>query len=299
MKIIGQRKIMEELREVLPRLKKEKKVFPHTILYGDRGLGKSRIANYIAKKLKKKFFHINGGSLKNINIENMMFELRENKGGVIFIDEIHSMKNSVAEELYAPMQDQFYIWTPFKGETLEIDIPPFTVVGATTEAGDITKPLFDRFVYHYILQPYSEGELQKILLLNNEKKITEEIAYRIAKLSQGNPRVALNNLRKIENLTDKEITHKVIDKFKYHASLTEEGFTALQIKYIAFLANIGEKVGRNALSSYLQIPKTYIEHNIEPPLLQRGFILRSPGGRKITDKGHNFYIHIIEDKNEN
>jgi len=284
---IGQTKIITELEIAIAISFKEKKVLPHILLYGERGYGKTFLATYIAEKIGSNITVANGGNISKMFVWKVLAEIGE--GDVIFIDEIHSIPISTAEELYLPMQN-------FKMRIGSIDpfslsIKKFTLIGATTEAGEIPKPLFDRFVYHFIMDTYSIEELADIIKLHSTKKIEKDLLQKIAFIAQGNPRTGINYLKRIENLSEGKIVKtKSLEKFIELSGIDEYGLIPLQRKYLTFLKTSAASVGKNVISNVLGLPESYIQNNIEPFLLKQGWISRTKTGRIITKKGLELQI---------
>jgi Holliday junction DNA helicase RuvB len=284
MEYIGQKHIITELSSAIKVCKREKKSLPHTIFYGRRGYGKTRLALWIAEQTKSNSIMFTGGSLKQKTLVSSLVTI--GKGDIMFIDEIHSIPRNVSEDLYAPMQDQKVFYTFPSGKVSKMDIPRFTVIGATTEAGELPSPLLDRFIYQFVMEPYTIEELMAIASLHATKRFTENALGQVAVLAQGNPRLAKNFVITSELQTaKKKVELEDIEKLMYMRQITPDGYNYLQIKYLKLLTELKRPAGKNMLSTYLGMPQTSIENLIEPIFLEKGLIQRTGRGRIITEKG--------------
>jgi Holliday junction DNA helicase RuvB len=293
LKYIGQKHIIEELGSAIEICKKERKPLPHTIFYGRRGWGKTRLALWIADRMKTNTQIFTGGSLKQRNLVASLLVLKRNN--IMFIDEIHSMSRRISEDLYGPMQDQKLFYTYSTGKHKTFTLPPFTVVGATTEEGELPGPLLDRFIYQFVMRPYTIEELMEIAKLHSSKQFTENALGQIAVLAQGNPRLAKNFVIASQLQTDRrKVEEEDIERLMQMREITKEGYNYLQIKYLKLLREFDKPAGKNALSLYLGLPETSVESMLEPIFLSEGLIQRTPRGRVITQKG----LNVLENLNE-
>ena len=284
MEYIGQTRIIEELGEAIKVCKREKKSLPHAIFYGRRGFGKTRLALWVAEQMKANSIMFTGGSLKQRGLYASLSDVK--KDDIMFIDEIHSVPRRVAEDLYAPMQDFQIIFTYPSGAVETLDIPSFTVLGATTEAGELPSPLLDRFVYQFVMAPYRIEELMAIAKLHSTKKFTEDALGQVAVLAQGNPRIAKNFVITSELQTHgNKVGLKDVERLMKMRDITRDGYNYLQVKYLRLLKDLGKPAGKNTLSTYLGMPETSIEGMLEPVFLEKGLIQRTGRGRIITEKG--------------
>lgn len=210
------------------------------------------------------------------------------EGDILFIDEIHRLPRQVEEMLYSAMEDykiDILIGTAEQMKSITMDLPHFTLIGATTREGMLTKPLYDRFQNHYKLEAYTEEDLSKIIQNTAEKydlKIADELALKIAKASRQTPRIA-NNLTK--KIADYSLVHgKITDKSLKDAfeliGINEEGLTLSDQKYLDLLEAAAPKpVGLNTIAAWLGESEDTIQDKIEPFLIQKGYVLRTNSGR--------------------
>lgn len=274
---IGQEKVKKILAKYINRVKELNRQFPHTIFLGNAGLGKTTLARILAKELNYNFTEILASKLTK---EDLIVELVE-KGGLLFLDEIHSLPRNLAEIFYPLMED-------FKYENKFIN--PFTLVGATTELGEIIKdkkPFLDRFKLLLELENYSIEDLKKIAekyILNTygEEFLNKEILEEIARNSRNVPR---NVIRLCENsvmfnASSEKDMREVLTNF----NIIKNGFTVKDLQVLRIL-NSTQVLGAQGLASTLGITFSNYLYFIEPYLLGNGLIARTPKGRMITDKG--------------
>ncbi len=285
--MIGQSSILKELDKAIVTIKREGKILPHILLYGDRGMGKTTLAGFISGKLGTKLTTVNGGMLSKENMGDTFLQLK--KGDILFIDEVHSLKIGSAEELYTPMES-FEFNYYFMGAITKFKVPPFTLIGATTEAGKLPKPLLDRFVYAFIMEKYTEEEMGGIIKLNQKKPADEDALLQLVNLSQGNPRVGINLLISCENLVRDRVTLQTVNELMELRGIRANGLSKLQMDYLSFLNSLNVPVGKNYLATFMSVSESTVEHHIEPLLVQRGLILRGPSGRLITPKAKLLFM---------
>lgn len=285
--MIGQTNIIEELTQSITNIKAGEKVVPHILLYGERGMGKTTLAKWVAEQIDTTFSSINGGAVKKDNLSSTFMKLK--RGDVLFIDEIHSLKLSAAEELYTPMQDFKYNFY-FMKNISELEMHEFTLIGATTEAGKLPKPLIDRFVYSLYMEPYTDEEITEILKLNVTKEVTAEALHQVVALSCGNPRTAINFLISVELFSTGNVNADTIHKLMELRGIDSTGMSNLQMKYLAHLNTLYVPVGRNFLSTLVGISESMISDHVEPLLIHKGFIVRGQNGRLITPKGRLLFV---------
>ncbi|EGR2229506.1 Holliday junction branch migration DNA helicase RuvB [Vibrio parahaemolyticus] len=269
---------------------------PHVVFEGGAGLGKTSIANVTAKELGTNIRIMQGNSIEKLaDLAQNLVVLEA--GDILFIDEIHSLRPFIEEMLYSVMEDyrlDIMIDDGAGGsKPVNINLPQFTLMGATTEIGRLKKPFRERFQYEFTMSQYTEDELALILKLNVGKMYcqfdSDEPAKKIAKASRGVPRVALTHLRKccdwalVEN--DGVINLNIVDKAFELASISEEGLSANDIKYLTALASRTRPTGLKNLAEITSIDKATIENSIEPYLHEQGYIEKLPNGRIITQLG--------------
>ncbi len=294
---IGQSEVKENIKIFVEAAKIRNEALDHVLLYGPPGLGKTTLAFIIAHELGTHIKTASGPSIeKTGDLAAILSSLEP--GDVLFIDEIHRMPRYIEEVLYPAMEDfSLDIIVGSEGNTrnIKIDLPPFTLVGATTRAGDLSAPLRDRFGIISKLQFYTTDELCEIVkrtsrVLNME--IEEDAAYELARRSRGTPRIANRLFKRVRDFA------LVKGNGKIDLDITKEALTRLRIDELGLdktdhdllLAIInkfnGGPVGIEALSSSIGEEVTTIEDVYEPYLLQTGLLKRTTRGRMVTDKAY-------------
>lgn len=294
---IGQTEVKENMRVFIEAAKKREESLDHVLLYGPPGLGKTTMAYIIANELGVGIKTASGPSIeKSGDLAAILSNLEA--GDVLFIDEIHRMPKFIEEILYPAMEDftiDLIIGNEGSTRNIKIDLPPFTLVGATTRAGDLSAPLRDRFGIISKLQFYTTEELTEIVkrtsrVLNME--IDDDAAYELAKRSRGTPRIANRLFKRVRDFALVKGTGKI------DLDITKESLERLHIDKIGLdktdhdllLAIInkfnGGPVGIEALSSSIGEEVTTIEDVYEPYLLQTGLLKRTARGRMVTDKAY-------------
>ncbi len=303
---IGQEEIKENLRIFIEAAKMRGESLDHVLLYGPPGLGKTTLAHIIANELGCNIKTASGPSLeKSGDLAAVLSTLEP--GDVLFIDEIHRMPKFVEEILYPAMEDfelDIIIGTDGKSRSIKIDLPPFTLVGATTRAGDLSSPLRDRFGIVSKLNYYKDNELQEIVKRTGRvlsMNIDDDAALEIARRCRKTPRVANRLFKRVRDFAlvkgtgtiDKEITLESLKRLK----VDEYGLDQIDIEYLEALINKfnGGPVGVETISTAIGEEVTTIEDVVEPFLLQEGFIRRTQRGRLATEKA---YEHLKVAKQE-
>lgn len=301
---IGQDEIKENLRVFIEAAKMRDESLDHVLLYGPPGLGKTTLAHIIANELGTNIKTASGPSLeKSGDLAAVLSNLEP--GDVLFIDEIHRMPKFVEEILYPAMEDfelDIIIGADGKSRSIKIDLPPFTLVGATTRAGDLSSPLRDRFGIISKLNYYKDDELQMIVKRTSRvlsMNISDAAALEIARRCRKTPRVANRLFKRVRDfalvkgtgIIDEEIT---IDSLK-RLKVDEYGLDQIDIEYLEALIHKfnGGPVGVETIATAIGEEVTTIEDVVEPFLLQEGFIKRTPRGRVATDKA---YEHLKIDR---
>ncbi len=311
---IGQSKIKENLKIFLEAAKKRGTSLDHCLFYGPPGLGKTTLAHIIANTLGANLKTTSGPVIeKSGDLAAILTNL--NEGDILFIDEIHRMHASVEEILYPAMEDfklDIIIGQGPSARTIKIDLPPFTLIGATTRAGLLTAPLRDRFGMIFRLEFYSVDELKEIVLRASkllELQIDNKAAEEIARRSRGTPRIAYRILRRMRDFADVlnegYLTEKIADIGLERLEIDHEGFDLSDRKFLYSIINNyeGGPVGLETLAASLSEEKDTIEDVIEPYLIYKGFIKKTPRGRVATRKAYEHlkvpYVKGIPDFLEN
>lgn len=287
--IIGQEKVKEALSIAIKSAQARGDALGHVLIDAPPGLGKTTFSMAISNEIGAKTKQILGGNIKTFkDILPVIANIKKNE--VLFIDEIHRLSKRTTESLYTVLED-FRIDIPSENEKgekeiLSIDLPKFTVIGATTEVGKLPQPFRDRFKLKFSLELYDPISIAKIIKHNcNELSIsmTDEAIIRLARASRGTPRIANALLEWVRDYSiAKSLENVTVDDLK--ASLTMRGIgmdgsTENDRRYMSFLKKIGKPVGISTLESALNIDRETIESVIEPFLLRLNLICKSSKGR--------------------
>ena len=295
---IGQSESKEMLSVYIEACKKRNEALDHCLLYGPPGLGKTTLAQIIANELGVNLKVISGPSVeKSGDLAAVLSTL--NEGDVLFIDEIHRIPRFIEEILYPAMED-YYLDIVIGGEgssrNIKIELPHFTLIGATTRAGDLSSPLRDRFGIISKLNYYTEEELYLIIKRTSrvlKTPITDEAANELAKRSRGTPRIANRLFKRVRDfaLVNGEgiITNDILDDALNRLKVDKVGLD--ETDYNLLLSIIekfnGGPVGLEALASSIGEEASTIEDVYEPYLLQNGYLKRTSRGRMVTDKTYD------------
>ena len=294
---IGQTDVKENIRIFVSAAKMRNEALDHVLLYGPPGLGKTTLAFIIAHELGTNIKTASGPSIeKSGDLAAILSSLEP--GDVLFIDEIHRMPRYIEEILYPAMEDfslDIIVGSEGNSRNIKIDLPPFTLVGATTRAGDLSAPLRDRFGIINKLQFYTVEELTDIVKRTArvlDCRIDEDAAVELAMRSRGTPRIANRLFKRVRDFAmvkgngdiDKEITEEALDRLKVDKmgldNTDRELLSAIITKFN------GGPVGVEAISSSIGEEVTTIEDVYEPFLLQNGLLKRTSRGRVVTDKAY-------------
>ncbi len=296
---IGQEKIKKNLKVFIEASKKRDEALDHILFFGPPGLGKTTIANIISVEMGANIKTTAAPMIEKAgDLAALLTNIEE--GDILFIDEIHRMSPAIEEILYPAMEDfrlDIIIGSGPAAQTVKIDLPRFTLIGATTRAGMLSNPLRERFGMHFRMQFYTPDELGKIVMQAShklEKVAKSEAASEMARRSRGTPRIALRLLKRVrdfaEVLDEKEIS---LERAKYaldQLGVNNLGFDEQDIQLLELLVSAKNKpMGLSTIGAALSEDEGTIEDVLEPYLIANGYIERTARGRIATQKSYEHF----------
>ena len=296
---IGQSKVKQNLKVFIEAAKIRGETLDHVLFYGPPGLGKTTLANIIASEMGANIKMTAAPMIEKAgDLAAILTNLQE--GDALFIDEIHRLSPAIEEILYPAMEDfrlDIIIGSGPAAQTIKIDLPKFTLIGATTKAGSISAPLRDRFGMHFRLQFYEPDELSQIVKRAAEKlkkTCDENASFEIARRSRGTPRIALRLLKRIRDFAEvageKAISHERAKEALNLLGVNELGFDELDIRYLRMLFEARRRpLGLSTIAAGLSEDEGTIEDIIEPYLLAHGYIERTAKGRIASAKSYDSF----------
>lgn len=305
---IGQKKVVQNIDVMVESAKIRNSAMDHALLSGPPGLGKTSLAMIIAKSIGSELHVISGPAIEK---KGDLAAILTNLGprDVLFIDEIHRMNISVEEILYSAMEDyrlDIVIGQGPSARTMQIQVAPFTLIGATTRSGLLSNPLRDRFMAHLHFDFYNHQELSQIVE-NNSKKLNitldKQALKLIAACARGTPRIANRILRRVRDFAlvkgENKISEESVKKSLSLMEIDSYGLDRMDRKILQVIEEYykGGPVGIETLCATLAEDRTTIEDVYEPYLLKEGFLLRTPRGREISQKSREHIINFKDNDN--
>jgi len=296
---IGQEKIKKNLKVFIEASRRRKEALDHILFFGPPGLGKTTLANIIAAEMGANIKTTAAPMIeKSGDLAALLTNIEE--GDILFIDEIHRMSPAIEEILYPAMEDfrlDIIIGSGPAAQTVKIDLPRFTLIGATTRAGMLSNPLRERFGMHFRMQFYTPSELGTIVELASQKldkPAQRDAAQEIARRSRGTPRIALRLLRRVRDFAEVADESEIgLERTRFaldELGVNDIGFDEQDIRLLELLVSAkGKPMGLNTISAALSEDEGTIEDVLEPYLIANGYIERTARGRIATEKTYTLF----------
>lgn len=293
---IGQKKLIQTIQILIASSRKRHHSLDHILFYGPPGMGKTTLANIIANVMESKIKYIQGPLLeKKSDVLAMLANITKNS--IIFIDEIHSINKNIEELLYSAMEEfviDIQIGVDGENKIMRMKLPNFTLIGASTKLAQISTPLQNRFGLIAKMVEYSPTEIMEIIknsAIKLKMNLDDKIVEYIANFTNKTPRIANNILKRIRDfalvLDVKTIDKKIVDQTLDSIGIYKQGLNETSIEYLQLLSSIfkGRSVALDVICGILKENKQTLLHIIEPLLIEKNFLEKTPRGRKITKKG--------------
>jgi Holliday junction DNA helicase RuvB len=296
---IGQEKIKKNLKVFIEASRKRDEALDHILFFGPPGLGKTTLANIISSEMGANIKTTAAPMIEKAgDLAALLTNIEE--GDILFIDEIHRMSPAIEEILYPAMEDfrlDIIIGSGPAAQTVKIDLPRFTLIGATTRAGMLSNPLRERFGMHFRMQFYTPDELAKIVTQASyklEKVAQKEAAEEMARRSRGTPRIALRLLKRVRDFAEVEDESEItLERAKYaldELGVNSLGFDEQDIRLLELLVSAKNKpMGLGTIGAAMSEDEGTIEDVIEPYLIANGYIERTARGRIATQKSYEHF----------
>ncbi|SFV59872.1 Holliday junction DNA helicase RuvB [hydrothermal vent metagenome] len=306
---VGQSKIKRNLKVFIEASKRRDEALDHILFFGPPGLGKTTLANIISNQMDANIKTTAAPMIeKSGDLAALLTNIEE--GDILFIDEIHRMSSAIEEILYPAMEDfrlDIIIGSGPAAQTVKIDLPRFTLIGATTRAGMLSNPLRERFGMHFRMQFYTTDELTTIVEKASRKlnkPTLKDAAHEIAKRSRGTPRIALRLLKRVRDFAEVADREKIeLDITKYaldELGVNDIGFDEQDIQLLELLVSArGRPMGLSTIGAALSEDEGTIEDVLEPYLLANGYIERTARGRIATQKSYEHFRLNFPQETEN
>ncbi len=301
---IGQPVVREQMEIFIQAARQREEPLDHTLIFGPPGLGKTTLANIIGNEMGAEVKTTSGPVLERAgDLAALLTNL--NEGDILFIDEIHRLSPAIEEVLYPAMEDyqlDIMIGEGPAARSIKIELPPFTLVGATTRAGLLTSPLRDRFGIVQRLEFYDVESLTTIVTRSAGKMgmtLDDSGSFEVARRSRGTPRIANRLLRRVRDVAqvsgERLVGQKVAQRALDMLSVDNQGFDHLDRRMLLTMIEKfdGRPVGLDSVSAALGEDKDTIEDVIEPFLIQQGFIIRTPRGRQVTKRAYEHFNYQL------